>query len=368
MKKSLLWVMTAILTISGTVATLTSCTSSDDIPTPAENQNQLGEQIKGDWYCVYYTTGTTKAWKKDDMKTETTVDYTRVVDCYNFGTQEPVSHGNLIRYYYIGNEMVPPAFNIFYFDYTSTLEESAAKETYGIVKGQIVLTPNENNQSLWTWRENAPTRTTLHYDNGCITANGQNNQEILLTAANEQMTDYLKRLWGQGGEDSETSSADAYKPHVDHSKWMAPLADSRMVADLSLPGAHVACTAEGWHLEKMISATPVWVFNSPAAYMGLVCSDHYRENAGRTNRLVIDYLKNPLHNASVGIIYMDYAGMDKTPGYNSSTVYVSCGMQLVEALISQNFRTPGTIDASLFSICTLNVDGLPAIINEKTDN
>jgi len=43
-------------------------------------------------------------------------------------------------------------------------------------------------------------------------------------------------------------------------------------------------------------------------------------------------------------------------------------MQLVEAIISQNFRTPGTIDASLFSICTLNVDGLPAIINEKTDN
>lgn len=141
MKKSLLWVMTAILTISGTVATLTACTSSDDIPTPAENQNQLGEQIKGDWYCVY-----------------------------------------------------------------------------------------------------------------------------------------------------------------------------------------------------------------------------------NTNRLVIDYLKNPQHNASVGIIYMDYASMDKTPGYNSSTVYESCGMQLVEALISQNFRTPGSIDASLFSICTLNVDGLPAIINEKTDN
>ena len=38
--------------------------------------------------------------------------------------------------------------------------------------------------------------------------------------------------------------------------------------------------------------------------------------------------------------------MDKTPGYNSSTVYESCGMQLVEALISQNFRTPGTIITS----------------------
>ena len=35
-------------------------------------------------------------------------------------------------------------------------------------------------------------------------------------------------------------------------------------------------------------------------------------------------------------------------------------MCLTEALISQNFRTPGTIDASLFTVCTLNVDGLPA--------
>jgi hypothetical protein len=57
MKKSLLWVMTAILTISGTVTTLTSCSSSDDIPSPVENQNQLREQIKGDWYCVYNTSG-----------------------------------------------------------------------------------------------------------------------------------------------------------------------------------------------------------------------------------------------------------------------------------------------------------------------
>ena len=89
----------------------------------------------------------------------------------------------------------------------------------------------------------------------------------------------------------------------------------------------------------MTSTTPAWVFNSPAAFLGLVCSDHYRENAERTNRLVIDYLKNPLHNASTGIIYMDFAGMDKTPGYNSSTVYETCGLQLVEALINQNFRT-----------------------------
>ena len=110
----------------------------------------------------------------------------------------------------------------------------------------------------------------------------------------------------------------------------------------------------------LTAAAPAWVFNYSAGYLKNVTSNHYRENATRTNRLVIDYLKNPLHNASTGIIYMDYAGMDKTPGYLESTVYETYGLQLVEALINQNFRTPGTIDASLFSVCTLNVDGLPA--------
>ncbi len=539
---------------------LTACVGNDDNAAPAPaDQNQLGQLIAGDWYAVYSTTGTTKAWNKADMTTETTVDYTQVMDCYYFGSQESTPHCVLTRYYYEGDNLVPTAFNIFHFDYTVTQEKSAATEKYGIVKGQIDLTPDGNNDISWSWRENAPTRATLYYDNGSITANGQNGQEILLTAADEQMTDYLNHLWGQGGGESTPSPADAYKPSVDHSRWMAPLADSRLVADLSLPGTHDACTAEGWHLAQLISestakaqdltideqlkvgvrvfdlrpervlnpatasyelrcshgivqtsllvkdfflklktflkdnptefcivtcnltnsndpvgysnwrkdfaelingsdlsglfadfkpaitvgemrgrvlllsryeydgnilggicqdwsndkqlanqtkgkikaangseaplwtqdyysigtdltgkdeairrmldataardmtsATPAWVFNYSAGYVGLVCSDHYRENAARTNRLVIDYLANPLHNASTGIIYMDYAGMDKTPGYNSSTVYDACGLQLVEALINQNFRTPGTIDGSLFSVCTLNVDGLPA--------
>ena len=118
----------------------------------------------------------------------------------------------------------------------------------------------------------------------------------------------------------------------------------------------------------LTSANPAWVFNYPAGYVGMCSSDHYRKNAERTNRLVIDYLKNPLHNASTGIIMMDYAGMDKTPGYHlGSTLYEASGLELVEALIDQNFRTPGTIDASLFSVCTLNVDGLPAMPHINDD-
>jgi len=110
----------------------------------------------------------------------------------------------------------------------------------------------------------------------------------------------------------------------------------------------------------LTAAAPAWVFNYPAGYTEEASSDHYRKNAERTNRLVIDYLKNPLHNAATGIVMMDYAGMDRSHAYNGSDIYETSGMELIEALINQNFRTPATIDASLFSVCTLNVDGLPA--------
>ncbi|MBQ6378571.1 MAG: hypothetical protein IJJ56_07235, partial [Prevotella sp.] len=226
---------------------LTACVGNDDnaVPIPA-GQNPLGELIAGDWYAVYSATGTTKAWKKDDMTAETTVDYTQVMDSYYFGDLGDESYGTLIRYYYADGNLVPTAFNIIHFDYTSTLEQSPAYEKYGIVKGQVAMTPIEDN--TWPWRENAPTSATLYYDNGSITASGQNGQEISLTAADETMTDYLNHLWGQGGGTSTPSAADAYKPKADHSRWMAPLNDSRMVADLSLPGTHDACTGEGWHV------------------------------------------------------------------------------------------------------------------------
>ena len=62
----------------------------------------------------------------------------------------------------------------------------------------------------------------------------------------------------------------------------------------------------------LTASSPAWVFNYTAGYMGAARSDRYRENAERTNRLMVDYLKNPMHNAATGIIYMDYAGITKT--------------------------------------------------------
>lgn len=65
-------------------------------------------------------------------------------------------------------------------------------------------------------------------------------------------------------------------------------------------------------------------------------SDSYREVAEITNQKTIDWLSS--HTGPVGIIYMDYAGMDKSPGYATTKLYKTVGMKLVDAVIKQNFE------------------------------
>jgi len=54
-----------------------------------------------------------------------------------------------------------------------------------------------------------------------------------------------------------------------------------------------------------------------------------------TNQKTIDWLSS--HTGSVGIIYMDFAGMDESPDCASAKLYKTVGMKLVDAVIKQNF-------------------------------
>ncbi len=542
---------------------LASCSSIEDNPVPAEPQTLAEQLTDTNWFAEYDETGTVTA---DGVFTagKVTFQYSHVADYYSFSDKA----GSVYRFYFGEDKSVPIGRQFVRTTYTSTQETPKVEgKTLGTGDVEVMISGTR-------WWDEFPQGSTLkmRYDNGKLSGEGINGHPITMEPPTEKMTETLLIWKGpepdtSGSDDLiDISYVDAYKPNVDHSRWMAPLADSRMVADLSLPGTHNACTAEGWHLAQLISestakaqdltideqlkvgvrvfdlrpervlnpatasyelrcshgivqtsllvkdfflklktflaenptefcivtcnltnsndpvgysnwrkdfaelingsdlsglfadfkpaitvgemrgrvlllsryeydgnivggicqdwsndkklenqtkgkikaangseaplwtqnyysvgsdltgkdeairymldataardmtsVTPAWVFNYSAGYVGLACSDHYRENAARTNRLVIDYLQNPLHNASTGIIYMDYAGMDKTPGYNSSTVYDTYGLQLVEALINQNFRTPGTVDGSLFSVCTLNVDGLPAMPHINDD-
>ena len=82
-----------------------------------------------------------------------------------------------------------------------------------------------------------------------------------------------------------------------------------------------------------------WVYNFASAYSKttslfgytLTLSDGYRDNATYTNAAIIEYAAS--HDpAPMGIIMMDYAGIDTSDDYETR------GQELVDTIIAQNFK------------------------------
>ena len=86
----------------------------------------------------------------------------------------------------------------------------------------------------------------------------------------------------------------------------------------------------------MKAEKPAWVINFPSAYIDGALSDNYRKNAESTNALTIKWLGE--HKGSVGIIYMDFAGVDKSTSYDKTKEYNVVGMKLVDSVIRQNAK------------------------------
>lgn len=82
---------------------------------------------------------------------------------------------------------------------------------------------------------------------------------------------------------------------------------------------------------------PAWVMNYTAGNTKSFLSDGYRDNAVYAHQVVLDYLKDENHTGSTGIVFMDYAGVDQSVTPSGATYEVK-GLQLVQALIAQNFR------------------------------
>ena len=87
----------------------------------------------------------------------------------------------------------------------------------------------------------------------------------------------------------------------------------------------------------MTVAAPAWVINFPSCYVGgfISMSDDYRKNAVVANVLTADWLTE--HQGSVGVIYMDFAGVDQSKGYDGKT-YETAGKMLVESVVKQNAK------------------------------
>lgn len=86
-----------------------------------------------------------------------------------------------------------------------------------------------------------------------------------------------------------------------------------------------------------------WVVNHTSGYTSSIFTAGIQDCAAQTNGLVVDYLADSGHNGSTGIIMMDFAGVDKSDGYDVK------GLALTKAVISQNARyaqlTTGISDA-----------------------
>ncbi len=509
--KFYLWMLAAILVISGNLV-LTAC-SSDDSAAENPGPGPLAATLSGMWYSAYYAEG--KAQR--DNGDGTTVDYDAVIEIYNF---EENGSGSFYRCFFKDDEMAPALVQgtAGYGDFTYS------SKTDGTVNMAL-----KNN-----WKQSYPQTWSVTYAADIITAKGVDGSELKLERADEDMKAILSYMLEENGGKGSKYDVEKYKPTgVDNSQWMKSLADSRLVADLSLPGSHDACTAEGWYsdllapiyemmakcndltikeqlkigmrvfdlrpelladlvdselrcshgiaytkmlvadffrtlqtflsenpsefciltvdlsatddmetwgeeftnllndpefaglfadfkarltvgemrghvlilsrkeyaekpiggycygwvydleLEKqqkghilaadgsktplwvqdywgqptrdgkdeavvrmleaaatrdMTVAQPAWVINFPSAYFTLPLSDSYRENATFANVVTANWLDK--HDGSVGIIYMDYGGMDNSVSYSGLELYATAGMRLVTAVIKQNAVTP----------------------------
>ena len=502
----------ALLTFGGAMTTLlTACSSNVDSPATGTEQGPTADELKGTWYCVYEASGSAKAEDGTDDK----VNYNLVVDIYRFDSP---NEGSFFRCFFDdlkqGPVLTQGILGYGAFTYSPSKEKVA-----------ITLTNNFNQEYPQAWE--------IGYGDEVLLAKGVDGQEIELELADKEMESAINSMLEQNGGDAEKYVADNYKPKgVDHSQWMKQLADTRLVADLSLPASHDAVTAEGWTPELMgvfsemmaktqdltineqlkigmrvfdlrpeflpgpggsyelrcshgisqtkllvsdffvllkqflatnptefcivtidLSATskmkewaekfnalissdqlrnlfvdfkprltvgemrghvlllskkiyaekpiggycynwtddvelekqtkghitgadgvetplwvqdfwgkatragkddavirmleaaakrdmnaekPAWVINFPSAYFGTPLSDSYRENAVSANKVTSDWLNT--HNGSVGIIFMDFGGMDKSPSYTGLQLYETGGMQLVDMVIKQNFK------------------------------
>ncbi len=502
------WMFATILIICGIVV-ITSC-SNDDNNTPSEEvgPGPLAEKLCGTWYAIYDAEGTAISESNGSS-----VEYDAVIDIYIFDKN---GNGTIQRCFFGDDELSPALVQgiLGYGEFTYTSKAD----------GKVSNTLKNN------WKQTYPQTWVVNYANESIAAKGVDGRTLQLELADEETAAILSKMVEQNGGGATQYDVKKYKPKgVDNSKWMKSLADSRLVADLSLPGSHDACTAEGWQSEMLgriyeltakcqdltiaeqlkigvrvfdlrpertfatnayelrcshgiahtnmlvadffrtlktflaanptefciltvdLSATtdkkawksefhalltsnefkglfadfkarltvgemrgrvlilsrieyaekpiggycygwvdnlefekqtkgyitgpdgsktplwvqdywgkttrdgkdeavvrmleaaaardmtverPAWVINFPSAYFTLPMSDCYRENATFANVVTVKWLES--HNGPVGIIYMDFSGMDKSVSYNGETLYETAGMKLVEKVIQQN--------------------------------
>ena len=219
----------AAILFSG-VCVLASC-SKDEDSTNSTKPGPLAGKLNGTWYSIYEATGTAKA---ENSGVENAA-YTSVIDIYHFNES---GRGDFQRCFFNDQDLDPVLVHgiLGYgdFNYNSTDDG----------KVNITLTNNFGQAYPKTWKLNYANNETA-----TITGQGVDGQVLTFQRANKDMEEALNRFVEQNGLFKRLYETKDYKPQgVDNSKWMKTLDDNRLVADLSLPGSHDACTADGWNV------------------------------------------------------------------------------------------------------------------------
>lgn len=206
-KKSLLWMMTAILTICGSTF-LTACAVNDSPTgetTVTTDDNPLGQSLEGRWYAFYNATGTVTA-KSPETGDDVTIDYSHVVDVYFFfqsGT------GNFRRFFFNNDEVKPIGMlgistdtRLTTFLYASSMEKPAVEgESMG--NGQVNITERQDYK-----QQRPPESWTVSYDDDNITAAGVDGQQIVLLPASDELSEVIN-AWSYADNSAGAGAAGA---------------------------------------------------------------------------------------------------------------------------------------------------------------
>ena len=230
MRHFYLWMIAAILFICGTNV-LTSCKDDDSLDSKPK-AGPLAEKLGGTWYSIYEATGTAKSENVGGKD----VAYTSVIDIYQFDEN---GEGTFQRCFFEDDNMNPVMVQGILgfgdFNYSTTAD------------GKVSIALRNK------WSQTYPPAWDISYAKDTLTAQGVDGSELKLQQASDVMLETLNSMVDQNGSSSKYS-VDEYKPKgVDNSQWMKSLADGRLVADLSLPGSHDACTADGWKNKKLVA-------------------------------------------------------------------------------------------------------------------
>ncbi|MBQ4386253.1 MAG: hypothetical protein II822_01405, partial [Prevotella sp.] len=225
MKKIQMWMSAAILTLCGATM-LTSCSNADN-PSVPENP-ALAEALVGEW--IFEQETYIENYDLDD-ETASLADGCTMAILYHFNDDGTCwKEINLMK----DGKLVDQPVSRFATD----------ESTYTVdAGGKVVVTVRDieaegDESDVLTFDG---TRLTTRYANA-------DSPITLVRATDAQILLYKDEsdAWHGGSAETKYNVAD-YKPKgVDNSRWMKQLKDSRLVCDLSLPGSHDACTAEGW--------------------------------------------------------------------------------------------------------------------------